>query len=459
MTPRLSQVLLALATERFSRFTTYLDEVSLICSDAELQLVDFLKGSLHRIDEREIKGAERILKPEPTEQEERYAARFLILATYHMDLLLSETEVFPRQRPLLEVYDFLEKAFPEVLSNGWQLIVVLWHIYNFAADPYLAARVKKALGWMPEQPAPVVLYLAEIERYTPTMWVLLAHEMGHALDEAKEIGQSVSVSQEPLIAARPYWVTELVADCIAVKVLGPAYFCAFASLALLDYNPAHYSDSHPALYKRLEMLKRELESTGVLEGRTKEVVDGYYQLVLERIGDKLPDADRKCNWDDFFRRIGKAVNMKIKKDRKFSKQDRKRSEFLADLLQKGTPISSFLDEKRCRSINEKAKQLIGDLKETSTVNRQNRLGKFKGRLKEIIDEFVEESTDPIWVLNAGCLDRWGKIKERDAGLESLSDWQKWLRKTDTILKKSIEAIVIHEKLRRNKDAPQRASNY
>lgn len=452
---------MALVLERFFRFTTYLEEVSLICSDAERQLVNFLTELLNQVDERYINRARRILSiPKPSEAEESDAIESLILAAAHMDTLLSETEVFPRQRPPLEVYDFLEKAFPEVLPNGWQLALALLPIYNFAADPDLTERLKKRLGWMPEQPPKhVVLYLAEIERNNPTMWALLAHEMGHALGEAKEIWQTVYVSQTPQKVERPYWITEFVTDNIAIKVLGPAYLCAFALVTLLDDNPTHYSDSHPALYKRLEMLKQELDLMGVLEGRTKEVVDGYYQLVLERIGDKLPDADWKYNWDDLFRRIGKTVNMKIKRGRKFSEQDRKRSEFLADLLQKGTPISSFLDEKRCRSINEKAKQLLGDLKETTTVNRQNRLGEFKGRLNEIIDDFVEESTDPIWVLNAGWLDRWGKIKERDPGLESLSDWQEWLRKTDTILKKSVEAISIHEKLRRNKDAPQRASNY
>lgn len=458
MTAKLSQVLLALVLERFFRFTTYLEDVSLICSDSERHLVEFFDELLRQVNEREIKRAARILcLPELVEAEESDAINLLILAVAHMDILLSETEVFPRQRPLLEVYDFLEKAFPKALSDGWQLAVVLWPIYNFSVEPDLAERLKERLDWMIERPSKhVVLYLAEIERNDPTMWALLAHEIGHALDEAEKIGDNVFEPGAPTqIEELPRWITELIADNIAIRVLGPAYFCAFASLTLLDDNPRTFYSSHPALHKRLEMLKRELELMDVLDGKTKEVVNGYYQLVTERTRTE-PESpeDKLINWEEIFNKINNIVDKEAEKLHKFDGQDRKRSESLVDLLQKGTPISSFLDEERHRSINEKAKQLLGDLRETSGFDRQKRLDEFKRRLNEIIDDVIEEPTDPIWVLNAGWIDRWDKIKKWDPRLGSPSDWQEWLSKTDTILRKSIEAIPIHEGLGRNRNDPQ-----
>ena len=144
MTAKLSRVLLALVHERVSRFRIYLEEVSLSCSDAERRLVYFLDTLLHEVSEREIRRAKRMLSSSDLiDGGENDATRFLILAAYHMDILLSETEVFPRQRPPLEVYDFLESTFPEVSSKGWDLAVVLWPVHNFGVDPDLAERLKK----------------------------------------------------------------------------------------------------------------------------------------------------------------------------------------------------------------------------------------------------------------------------------------------------------------------------
>jgi hypothetical protein len=420
-------------------------------------LVDFLDTLLLGVNEHEIKRATRILSlPKPTKEEESDATELLILAAAHMDVLLSETEVFPRQRPLLEVYDFLEKAFPEVLTNGWKLAVVLWPIYNFGTDPDLAERLKKALDWMPEQPIKhVVLYLAEIERNDPTMWALLAHETGHALDEAKKIGETIlGTEADDQMGMPPRWITELVADTIAIRVLGPAYFCAFASLALLDDDPTHYSSSHPALYKRMQLLKQELERMGVLEKETKEAIDGYYQLVTERIKDGLPRADWEYRWDDVFSRVREAVDIKVDEVHPFGKENRESGEALVKLLHEGIPISSFLDEKCCRLINEEAKQLLHGLRKTAGVNRQKRLPDFKRRLNKIIKDFAEEPTHPIEILNAGWIDRWNEILDWCSRSGNTNEWWKQVQKSDAILKKSIEAIPIHEELGRIRSDPQ-----
>lgn len=455
MTTKLSCVLLALVFERFFRFNTYLQEVSLICSDAELRLVDFLRQLLkQQVDEREIKRAIRLLSlPKVSEDEENAASELLISAASHMDILLSETEVFPRQRPPLEVYDLLEKAFPNVLTNGWKLAVVLWPIYNFGADPDLTERLKKALDWMPEQPPKyVVLYLAELEKDNPLKWALLAHEMGHALDEAKNIGEIVlGTEAEEQIGMPPRWITELVADSIAIKVLGPTYFCAFASLTLLDDNPTRYYSSHPALHKRIEMLKQELGLMGVLENKTKEIVNEYYQLVMERVkGEPRFPEDTMFTWEDTFNRVREAVNKEVMEVHKFNEIDRKESETLAGLLRKGIPISSFMDEERCCSINEEAKQLLHDLRKTTGANRDKRLPDFKRRLNRIIKDFDEEPTHPIKILNAGWIDRWSELLDRCSRSGSTNEWNQWwkqVQRSDALLKKSIEAIPIHEKLR------------
>jgi len=455
MTPRLSRVLLALVLERFSRFTKYLEDVSLICSESERELLEFFNELLHRVDEREIERATRILSlPDPAEVEETDAINSLISAVAEMDILLPETEVFPRQRPSLEVYDFLEKAFPEILSDRWQVTVVLWPVYNFAVEPDLAERLKEKLDWMIERPPKhVAVYLAEIERDNPLMWVFLAHEMGHALDEAKNIGNSIFAPEAPAqIEEYPRWITELVADTIAIRVLGPAYFYAFTSLTLLDSNPTRFYSSHPALHKRIEMLKQELDLMGVLENKTKEVINEYSQLVMERIKDepKFPE-DTIINWDDAFNKVREAVNKEVKESHKFKEINRKESEALAALLGRGIPISSFLDEELRHSINEKAKQLLHNLKETTGVNRQKQLPNFKKQLNKIIKDFNEKPTHPVKILNAGWIDRWNELLDwcsRAISTNELNKWWEQVQKGDAILKKSMEAIPIHEELRK-----------
>ena len=312
---------------------------------------------------------------------------------------------------------------------------------------------------MPEQPPKhVVLYLAEIERNNPIMWALLAHEMGHALDEAKKIGETILGSEAAgQIEESPRWITELVADTIAIKVLGPAYFCAFASLTLLDNNPTYYSDSHPALHKRLEMLKQELERMGVLEKETREAVDGYHQLIAKRIENEPRFREDTFNWEDTFNRVREAVDRQADELRKFNGEDRGKSEELSKLLHEGIPISSFVNEKHCRSINEEAKQLLHDLRKTTAANRQKRLPNFKGQLTKIIEDFDEEPTHPIEILNAGWIDRWIEILDWCSRSGTTNEWNKWwnqVQKGDAILKKSIEAIPIHRGLQGNKHDSQ-----
>ena len=461
MTAKLSRVLLALVHERVSRFRIYLEEVSLSCSDAERRLVYFLDTLLHEVSEREIRRAKRMLSPSDLiDGGENDATRFLILAAYHMDILLSETEVFPRQRPPLEVYDFLESTFPEVSTKGWELAVVLWPVHNFGVDPDLAERLKKALGWMPPQPPKhVVLYLAEIERNNPIMWALLAHEMGHALDEAKKIGETILGSEAAgQIEESPRWIAELVADTIAIRVLGPAYFCAFASLTLLDNNPTYYSDSHPALHKRLEMLKQELERMGVLEKETRETVDGYHQLIAKRIENEPRYPQDRLNWEDTFNRVREAVDRQADELRKFNGEDRGKSEELSKLLNEGIPISSFLERKNLESINSDARQLLFDQKENPrSQDPKKRLARFKRRLNKLIKGLTEEPTHPIEILNAGWIGRWIEILDWCSRSGTTNEWNKWwnqVQKGDAILKKSIEAIPIHQGLQGNKHDSQ-----
>ena len=444
MTLRLSKVLLALVSEKLSRFNSYLEEVALICSTAELQLVGFFHDLLNQVNDREITRARRILSlPNLTPEDGADALESLLLTASHMDILLSETDVFPRGRPPPEVYEFLDKAFPNISSQGWQVAVVLWPIYNFGVDPDLAERLKEKLDWIQDHPPKhVVLYLAEIERNDPVMWSLLAHEMGHALDEAGKIREDFLKPGLPTqIDEYPRWITELIADNIAAKVLGPAYLCAFASMTLLDDNPRRYYSSHPALHKRVEMLKQDLELSGALGEKAKAVIDECYQLVVERTnGEPASAEDTMFNWNDIFTRVRGVVDSKVGEIRKFCAEDCETSEKLATLLREGLPISSFLDENRRRSINEKVNLLLIDLRETLGSDRQNRLGEFKRRLKEIVDEFAEKSTSPVCLLNAGWIDKWNRITQ------SPSSRPEWLPGSDTILKKSIEAIRIQEEL-------------
>src|SRR5258708_20822116 len=85
------------------------------------------------------------------------------------------------------------------------------------------------------------------------------------------------------------WVRELVADALAIHMIGPAYLFAFGQLMALGDNEP--SDSHPAPAYRAELLVEELRKMGYLSGSGS--LDSILSEVERKTKSELPSVRYK----------------------------------------------------------------------------------------------------------------------------------------------------------------------
>ena len=113
-------------------------------------------------------------------------------------------------------------------------------------------------------------------------WVLLAHELGHAyydlntekfsaallptvirkLIEVKPINVEQRELESAIYTWTRYWIPELVADCFAVKTLGPSFLKQFM-LTALDSEPNRIEITHPPSDLRVRFMADTLDSLGL----------------------------------------------------------------------------------------------------------------------------------------------------------------------------------------------------
>jgi hypothetical protein len=138
-----------------------------------------------------------------------------------------------------------------------------------------------------------VLSYAGIERRNALALVMLAHEIGHLLDEHHNLSSGrdvraaltraadeqknevvgIPVSQkekerraafvDELKEEAGFWIKELVADVAALRLVGPAYICALkaSAYALATYRKLPHQ--HPPLQDRLDWVLSESKSSGL----------------------------------------------------------------------------------------------------------------------------------------------------------------------------------------------------
>lgn len=152
------------------------------------------------------------------------------------------------------------------------------------------SKIAKNHGFNAQRGMPhiAVLSYAGIERRNALALVMLAHEIGHLLDEhygltsardvrttlsqsteqhrKKEAGspqkkENLAASVDELSKEAGFWIKEIVADVAALRLVGPAYICALkaSAYALATYKKLPHE--HPPLEDRLKWLLAESESS------------------------------------------------------------------------------------------------------------------------------------------------------------------------------------------------------
>lgn len=437
---RLSEALLAQVLDRLCRFHHYLSRLELDSSRAELLLVrlfdNFLDqircGLAEKLFPRMVPGARRGVS-------EDARIRTLLLVATQLDTLLLGTQVFPRGRPSPQTYTFVEQAFPFVPQLRHRLTIILWPVYNFAEEDFRQS-LEEALKLREEAPTSntarrqITLYLTESESANPSMWCILGHEMGHAIEEQGNLGNKAWESLQFRSTDRAAWEMlyvrewgrELIADEIALRVLGPAYFCAFAFLSLTESSTLGLYPTHPPSWTRVQRLYALIG-----EEDRDETVQGYYELLQLRVAyDRRHGVDdielSSITWDDIFASVSREA------DTAFAgasfpppEQHWKIGAALASPLHDGLPISTAapadLDE-----LHERAVQLRRRSASTGPRAHRNNLAQ---ELQDLKTCFKEIPNHPLAVLSAAWIDGLqsitGRCSKLLAGLPDFSDQARW----------------------------------
>jgi hypothetical protein len=198
-----------------------------------------------------------------------------------------------------------------------------------------------------------VLQLAASDRDSPSAWPVLAHEMGHALDNEKSISRNVANDfvKDKTSGAYEFvsnWAAELCADLIAAEALGPA-----SILALVGYEycvapqvPIHLaSHSHPTTLWRLQVVGAHLQDKYDVDHLRRETA--LYRIAwrysVQRAGASLPSQDThdKIIFNSIVRPLAKALSARVKTlGIPNHSLDRDRLDRCLKRLRRGLPISA-----------------------------------------------------------------------------------------------------------------------
>lgn len=442
---RLSEALLAQVLDRLCRFHHYLSRLELASSKAEVLLVRLFEHFLSQIRDglaeklfpRMVPGGGRAFS-------ENARIRALLLAATQLDTLLLGTQVFPRGRPFPQTYTFVEHAFPFVPQLRDRLAVVLWPDYNFAEEDFRES-LQEALKLRDEGAASnagqrqITLYLTEAEAANPSMWCILGHEMGHALEEEHTLGErawnslqfrSTDRAAWEMLYVRE-WVRELIADEIALRVLGPAYFCAFAFLSLTESSPLTLDRTHPPSWTRVQRLYALIDEKG-----SDETVQGYYELLKLRVAhDRRHGIDElelsSITWDDIFASVSHEADT-VFAGASLSPPEHywKTGAALASSLHDGLPISTTppadLDQ-----LHERAVDLRRRSASRGPRGHRNNLAQ---EFQDLKTSFNDIPNHPLAVLSAAWVDGLqsitGRCSKLLAGLPDFSDQARWATETE-----------------------------
>ncbi len=325
----------------------------------------------------------------------------------------------------------------------------------------------------------VVCVLPIIEGTNPLTWVLLVHELGHAVDGRHRLSEAVTKAISapgPAAAVFNNWAKEFCADLIALRLVGPAYFAAYCSFCAFSRSLRYTSDTHPPSDLRIWMLKSTMEdTTGHGLALHDPFIDYYWnrishRMVKEGSNFSVPGAqgtlfqdlgfDQWCPRCGNDRRIEVQVPMTVEALRKdiwerldalaipaYSDTGLARSRALSrGRLTDWVPIGSA---RRAEPASEAIAARIDGIQQIVSPSER------KEAVYSLLSEAAEEPTSPADIVNAGWLH---KAEERERRFDevfsrpvSFQDnkklYTRGMEVLDLVLMQSIASSGIHSMLR------------
>ena len=256
---------------RYGRIEHYLNEISATDSLEYNQLANTVTKFIDQIKQLLPSTIKTLLPMKKLPEKERYRILFDDLKRFSFWFLSIHTELLkylPSKAVLPETIDMLTTGLGNLYSY-FKPSIILGNDFNaFEFDFYenledLFPNFKQ-VNQISEKN--IVLQLPLCDRYSPTYWAVLAHEIGHAIDKEHGISEQATVKKANLQSSIHKlsfpWIRELCADLIAAEVLGPASILPLLSIeyCLYPFIKTHeIPKSHPATKWRLNVISDYLE--------------------------------------------------------------------------------------------------------------------------------------------------------------------------------------------------------
>jgi dCTP deaminase len=451
------------AVETVLRFGVYLDRVQNLSASREVNLLRFFRYQNERIRQDLSDQVKQLTRYnfEGTINERDKVRRFLYAYAQTVTSIngsFRDLDYLPNQPPVPSgVYILLRDLFPATFHGKTQPTVVYHRKYDFEQRTYreLQAEVSGA-----PLSLPVVLRMPYVEFRNPLMWVNLTHEMGHALDATTRLSAQFVASSGVKLHERAIvenWASELLADRVAINVVGPAYLSAFISWYLTRY-PAELTQSnltHPAPADRLATMREHLRKEGVLCGEAEFALRVFDQVAenlpqLQTNGKESPSLPVQMS----IGKIAKWADSQIKgglRLQTFGPRQRKAADAIQANLTENIVASS-----RGRIPLKKLQTAL----ETETFDTPEKLYRAAARLNEVPNHSCEIA-NAAWdnALSSG-LNEFHRVFSQQSSTdeEKWSKYREYLLAFQRRLRKSIEHARIHSLWRKYRKSPSQESH-
>jgi hypothetical protein len=404
-----------------------------------------------------------LIRGEALGEEQRIALAGIVQAVINVVLTLHELLVLlPREAPEPQVFRVLRDCFTSEWRNTSVIMTNALSSYEYRIEDvlekledigqYELTRYKGLLKGFTR--AGSVLAQAFVDRSNPLSWPVLAHEYGHALDEARGISRRLVLGSEAVADHTPNnefkvkWVSEVLADFIAARVLGPVSQLPILLLEMTRPSLPKGLDevrSHPPASLRLRLVREYMEHLGAAADEFERVF-AVYEFDYARKLAALDAAERKAKDQQeetigtFLRSKSAAIASEVDSldVRSFGEQQLGNARELEKKLQLDLPISSLRYTRNERILSE--------------LNSLVRSKAVPDRVYDVLSSFNETPAASSEILTAGWLYKLtsfeGRLTESfteasPSAEASLDGYADYLARTDELLLRSIELAAVH----------------
>lgn len=308
----------------------------------------------------------------------------------------------------------------------------------------------------------VVLQIPLCDRSSPSTWPVLAHEMGHAIDNDHGISKGVAssfVTDEESLAFKVVrrWAAEFSADLLAIHHLGPSPILALLNLVYCVYplNPiSTTTETHPSTKWRLQIASDYIKELYGIDFLQKErdsfetSQDFGWKLAETQKSKEEIDASKQLDEQQFQQLlipIAAEVIDEIKKlprpDHKLATTNLQRS---IDRLRKGYTISAQGEER----------SLLRDEISTYQARSFETVEEQRDAFRSLVQRFRESPLSIQHIMQSSHERRLEIVSESveksvfdEAGIDEAVTS---LMKLDDVVVRSINTAAVHNQLDKGK---------